>query len=180
MWQLRTLRCWVTLRDIRNPTSKVHELLQVFMCFYANILISYFASPKLYSILNRLSLVTFTLRIAPKCPAIIVVISHLKKWHWAYNKTLLDVWNQCWIQILRKTLILQLLYHGRVCLFSFFIITSSVLIIFVIMLKYDVFKLSIYLNIYFFFLHRNFDRPKCWGISFKDSKFIQVITLRWL
>ena len=63
---------------------------------------------------------------------------------------------------------------------SFFIVTSSVLIIFVIMLKYDVFKLSIYLNIYFFFLHRNFDRPKCWGISFKDSKFIQVITLRWL
>ena len=64
-----------------KPNLKVHELLQVFMCFYANILISYFASPKLYSILNRLSLVTFTLRIAPKCPAIIVVISHLKKWH---------------------------------------------------------------------------------------------------
>ena len=37
------------------------------------------------------TLVRFTLRIASKFPTIVVVIAHLKKCHWTYSKTLLDV-----------------------------------------------------------------------------------------
>ena len=44
----------------------------------------------------------------------------------------------------------------------------------------DVSKLSIDLNIYFFFLCRHFSYPKCRGISVKDSNFIEVFTLRCL
>ena len=62
---------------------------------------------------------------------------------------------------------------------SFWIIASSILIVFVIMLENDdFFKLSIYLNIYIFFLCRHFARPKCWGISVKDSKFTEVFIQR--
>ena len=61
-----------------------------------------------------------------------------------------------------------------VSIHSFWVAVSYFLIVFVIMLENDdVFKLPIYLNIYFFFFCRNFARPKCWGIYFKDSKFIK-------
>ena len=62
---------------------------------------------------------------------------------------------------------------------SFWVAVFSFLIVFVIMLENDVFKLSIYLNI-FFFLCRHFARPKCWGISVKDSKFTEVFIQRCL
>ena len=51
---------------------------------------------------------------------------------------------------LRKTLILQLLYHGSVFIYSFWIVASSILIVLVIILENDIFKLYFYLNIYFF------------------------------
>ena len=44
----------------------------------------------------------------------------------------------------------------------------------------DVFKLSIYLNIFFFFLCKHFAHPKCWGICINDSKFIEVFILKCL
>ena len=68
-----------------------------------------------------------------------------------------------------------------VSIYSFWVVVSSFLIVFVIMLENDdAFELSIYLNIYFFFLSRHFACPKCWGISVKDSKFIEVFILRYL
>ena len=44
----------------------------------------------------------------------------------------------------------------------------------------DAFKLPIYLNIFFFILCRHFAYPKCWVISIEDSKFIEVINLKYL
>ena len=64
---LRTLRYWVTLTYLPSTTLKA-------MLFYANILKDYFGNPKLSSIQNRFSLVTFTLFLT-----IIVMISYLKK-----------------------------------------------------------------------------------------------------
>ena len=70
------------------------------------------------------------------------------------NPKLYSIWNHFWCMqsILRKTLNLQLLYHGRVFLFMvFFIVAYSILIVYVVMLENDdVFKLPIYLNICFF------------------------------
>ena len=76
--------------------------------------------------------------------------------------------------ILRETLILQLLYHGRLCLliaFDRFYNYAR---------KCNVFKQSVYLNIYFFFLSRHFARAKCWGISVKHCEFTEVFILRCL
>ena len=76
--------------------------------------------------------------------------------------------------ILRVTLILQLLYHGRLCLliaFDRFYNYAR---------KCNVFKQSVYLNIYFFFLSRHFARAKCWGISVKHCEFTEVFILRCL
>ena len=43
----------------------------------------------------------------------------------------------------------------------------------VILLENDVFKLPIYLDIYIFVCWY-FARPKCWGISVKDSKIYSI------
>ena len=56
------------------------------------------------------------------------------------QQALLELWKPCWIP-------------GSVSIHSFWIVESSIFIAFVIMLENDdIFKLSIYLNICFFFL----------------------------
>ena len=84
--------------------------------------------------------------------------------------------------MLRKLLILQLLYAGSVCIHNFWIVESSILIAFVIMLENDeICKLLIYPNIYlFFFLCRHFAHTMYWGISNKNSKIIEVFILMCL
>ena len=68
-----------------------------------------------------------------------------------------------------------------VSIHSFRVVVPYFLIVFVIMLENDdVFKLSVYLNIYFFFLCKHFAHPKCWGICINDSKFIEVFILKCL
>ena len=63
---------------------------------------------------------------------------------------------------------------------GFWVFASSILMALVIVLENDGFKVPIYLDIYIFFLCGNFSRPKCWGISVKDSKFIEAFILRCL
>ena len=70
-----------------------------------------------------------------------------------------------------------------VSIHGFWIVASSILMTFVLLLENDdVFRLSIYLDIYFFFLCWHFARPKRWGISVKEpfKKFIKPFILRCL
>ena len=62
---------------------------------------------------------------------------------------------------------------------GFWIFASSILMVLVILLENDVFKLSIYLDIYIF-LCVGILLAECWGISVKDSKFIEAFILRCL
>ena len=64
---------------------------------------------------------------------------------------------------------------------SFWIVASSILIIFVIILENDdAFKLSIYLNIYFFSCVCILQARSVEGISVRNSKFIVLFIRRWL
>ena len=68
-----------------------------------------------------------------------------------------------------------------VSIHGFRIVASFILMILVILLENDnVFKLLIYLEIYFFFLCGHFACLKYWGTSVKDSKFIEAFILRCL
>ena len=67
-----------------------------------------------------------------------------------------------------------------VFILGFWIFTFSILMVLVILLENDVFKLSVYLDIYIFFVCGHFALPTCWGISVKDSKFIEALILRCL
>ena len=66
-----------------------------------------------------------------------------------------------------------------VFIYGFWIFASSILMVLVILLENDFFKLAIYLDIYFF-VCGDFARLKCWRISLKDSKFIEAFILRRL
>ena len=118
------------------------------MYFYANIFTRYFANRKLYSIWNRFSLVIFTLRIVSKFPTIIIVISHLlriQKYTLRSMKSMLN--SNLTLDINFTTFVPR----KSVSIDGFWIVASTILIVFVFMLENDdVFKLSIYLNIYFF------------------------------
>ena len=77
------------------------------------------------------------------------MISHLKKCLWVYKQALLDVWNQFQTSILANINFTTFVPRKNVPIHGFWIIASSILIVFAILLEYDVFKLSIYLDLYF-------------------------------
>ena len=87
----------------------------------------------------------------------------------------INVQFKSWIRHNFTTFVLR----KSVSIHGFWIFASSILMVLVILLENDVFKLSIYLDIYIF-LCVGILLAECWGISVKDSKFIEAFILRCL
>ena len=123
-WLASSNFLWVS-RSVENPFAAIVRLkmlidIQKSMLFYENVFIYYFAIPKHYSIKNRFSFVTPTLRIVSKFTRITTVISHLKKYLCAYKKTFCDAWNQFETPILGKTQFCIKFCFTEECVYSWF------------------------------------------------------------